>query len=46
MIFLIFFRFKSKSKMIFYKNHTKVCEVGPSVYEGVEDDEVAGQPVN
>ena len=25
---------------------TKVCEVGTSVYEGVEDDEVAGQPVD
>ena len=26
--------------------NTKICEVGTSVYEGVEDYEVAGQPVD
>ena len=26
--------------------NTKVCEVGTGVYEGVEDDEVAGQSVD
>ena len=26
--------------------HTKVCEVGTSVYEGVEDNEVASQSVD
>ena len=27
-------------------DNTKICEVGTRVYEGVEDYEVAGQPVD
>ena len=33
----------SQSMQIWF---TKVCEVGTRVYQGVEDDEVAGQAVD
>ena len=32
--------------MMMMMGNTKVCEVGTGVYEGVEDDEVAGQSVD